>query len=665
MSAPRGSILEFLEDMEPFFYRRSLLYVDVGAYKGEVFKKVLASRLKIREAHLLEPNPDSLELLQRNVDGLFRGHTLALHPFAAGATKETVRLRLAESMSKVVSSEDAATADDLSGMGILAVECLTLDELSLSFGERHISLLKIDVEGYEDQVLAGASALLSGQEVDVIYIEAGMNPAGTQQCYFRKIDDALLAYGYRLFRIYEQKHEWKEDSPFLRRADLAYFSPRFAERSPYLLARELFDTQTQLQSLQAQHDELVKRARGFADAEAAHTKALSSEQQRCRALDTDRADLKERAQALRRERTELTRRIVELEGSAHVDALTRDELSRRLAMMTESHQAQIIQLAEGRQAQRDLERQLAECVRELNETQQCLREIERGRSALATERDELGHKLDSLTRANEDLEQRVRDVSEANDQLNSLCQREREAHDRTLREQEARQLRLRKKEKARDLERQQENERAAHQLRDVQRGLDASEALAREVFQLYDALSRRESRARSEALRARTREERTRGHLSYRVGSALVANSRSPVQWIKIPAALRRAYGDFRRDSKGRYNEPAPEVQDVFDGRSNGYVSLRQQWTDFRIQTSGVQEVWARALTVRLECTVAVEVREEVAGGHQTAGEEVPGHPIVAPVRLVGHCFQGFHRLHFARECENGYRNYLFSQQVR
>ena len=65
------------------------------------------------------------------------------------------------------------------------MDCTTLDALSNQITERHISLLKIDVEGYESEVLAGAVRFLSEQRVDVIYIEAGVNPTGTQQRYYR------------------------------------------------------------------------------------------------------------------------------------------------------------------------------------------------------------------------------------------------------------------------------------------------------------------------------------------------------------------------------------------------------------------------------------------------------------------------------------------------
>ena len=66
MKSNTSGIDEFLSDVVPFFYRRRVTYVDVGAFKGEVFEKILASGLNVGEAHLVEPNPLSMTNRQRS-----------------------------------------------------------------------------------------------------------------------------------------------------------------------------------------------------------------------------------------------------------------------------------------------------------------------------------------------------------------------------------------------------------------------------------------------------------------------------------------------------------------------------------------------------------------------------------------------------------------------
>lgn len=231
------SIKDFISDLEQFCYGESLTVVDVGAHKGGVFQDIINSTLDIYEAHLFEPNPDSYAELEKmveqvkNTGGKSRINT---YNSALGDAEKLVVMKKADTMTKVVNIDEKKdkivpeNADKYFEIG-----CRTLDSFVDEYLSNKISLLKIDVEGYELETLEGAKNTLLNQAADVVYIEAGLNPEGTQQTYYRLIDDVLIKHGYRLFRIYEQKHEWIEDSPFLRRMNMAYFSESFASRHPY------------------------------------------------------------------------------------------------------------------------------------------------------------------------------------------------------------------------------------------------------------------------------------------------------------------------------------------------------------------------------------------------------------------------------------------------
>lgn len=230
-----GDLDEFVTDLKHFFQFRSLSYADVGAFKGEVFQKLVdASGLRLREAHLFEPNPDSYEALQTLVAN---AHTQCLHlyPLAISAQAGTLTLSMATSMSKVI--EGPAHVGNASH--VVEVPCKTLDDLAHHFTDRRLDVLKIDVEGHELAVLAGASELLSDQRVALVYIEAGMSRTGTQQTYLGDIDTVMQSHGYRAFKIYEQRNEWIEDCAWLRRCNVAYLSERFALANPYKLSQAL------------------------------------------------------------------------------------------------------------------------------------------------------------------------------------------------------------------------------------------------------------------------------------------------------------------------------------------------------------------------------------------------------------------------------------------
>ena len=249
---------DFIKDIEPFFYRRRIVYVDVGAHRGAVYQDFARSGLGIREAHLIEPNPRSFAVLEKAAEAIGGVRLVSCHPLALGAEPGRLRLRAADSMTKVLGAagdapapeaEPAAPAEagkdgellERARPELFEIEATTLDALSAGFERRHIGILKLDVEGYEPQVLAGARGLLADQAIDVIYVEAGIDPGNSQQSYYREIEDLLGAHRYRLFRIYEQAHEWLDDSPLLRRVNLAFMSEEFAARNPYRLSRELFE----------------------------------------------------------------------------------------------------------------------------------------------------------------------------------------------------------------------------------------------------------------------------------------------------------------------------------------------------------------------------------------------------------------------------------------
>ena len=223
----------------------------MGAHVGATYEAIRKSNLRIVEAHLIEPNPASFSKLQERAAAPGKGKAATLHNIALGASQGVVQMRAADTMTKVVvtqSKERGQTPEQ----GMFDVPLMSLDVLSDNFMRRHISLLKIDVEGFEEQVLNGASDLLKSEAIDVIYAEAGFNPDNKQQCYYRKIEDILAGYGYRVFRIYEQKNEWLDDSPVLRRVNMAFMSRRFTVENPLRLTNELFDARRRIE--EREHD---------------------------------------------------------------------------------------------------------------------------------------------------------------------------------------------------------------------------------------------------------------------------------------------------------------------------------------------------------------------------------------------------------------------------
>ncbi len=225
---------DFIDDIEPYLFGKSITYVDVGAFVGDVFKFIVDSKkIRVREAHLIEPNPESYEKL---TSGVQKNRIPALHTYNMGIsdTEQILRFSAAASMTKVVANTHSSVVSGDS----CDIKCSRLDEFSQFFTDGRIDLLKIDIEGHELAALRGAETLLKNSRIDIIYIEVGFNISGTQQAYFSDVDQFLQKYGYRCFNIYEKTSEWVQDTPWLRRCNFAYFSSPFAINNPRKLTLE-------------------------------------------------------------------------------------------------------------------------------------------------------------------------------------------------------------------------------------------------------------------------------------------------------------------------------------------------------------------------------------------------------------------------------------------
>ena len=101
-SRSHASLDEMLNDLSPFFSGRMITYVDVGAYTGDVFRKIYESKvIEVREFHLYEPNPDSYERLVENVGG-YDLRSLHTYNFAIGARSGEKQFSAAGTMTKML-----------------------------------------------------------------------------------------------------------------------------------------------------------------------------------------------------------------------------------------------------------------------------------------------------------------------------------------------------------------------------------------------------------------------------------------------------------------------------------------------------------------------------------------------------------------------------------
>ncbi|MCX7792178.1 MAG: FkbM family methyltransferase [Chloroflexaceae bacterium] len=200
-------------------YRATLVF-DVGAYVGDSARQYVRGFPEAR-IYCFEPAPDTYAALCRNVGAEPRVRCVNLALSAAPGTGAMVRqgapdcFYLAGAGQRRFDRADAPLAP---------VQVETVDRFCAAEGITHISYLKIDTEGADLDVLRGAEAMLESRRIDLVEVEAGMNPANTWHVPLEQFKAFLEARGYLLFGLYEQIHEWPTGEPHLRRANAVFVS---------------------------------------------------------------------------------------------------------------------------------------------------------------------------------------------------------------------------------------------------------------------------------------------------------------------------------------------------------------------------------------------------------------------------------------------------------
>jgi FkbM family methyltransferase len=170
---------------EMLAWRRALrdggLFVDVGANVGTY---TIWAAEQGAEVIAIEPAADTFGLLEENI--ALNGYPVTAVRAAAGDHCGSARF---------TAGLDAGNS--LAPDGPVVTDLVTVDSL---IGDRRVTGMKVDVEGFEIDVLRGAARALADRRIGLIQIEwnqASTFAVGTDR---RPIAELLAGYGYRLFR---------------------------------------------------------------------------------------------------------------------------------------------------------------------------------------------------------------------------------------------------------------------------------------------------------------------------------------------------------------------------------------------------------------------------------------------------------------------------------
>ncbi len=201
--------------------RRLATIFDVGANVGQSAERFIA-HFPDAKIFCFEPMGKSAAQLEHNVRAF---PNVRCFRAACGA-----RLGEAILYSSGSSLTSTLVPEAESFQPVETVPVTTVDATAGKLGLDRIDLLKIDAEGFDLEVLKGASTLLARKRIGAVLAEVGFGRDDHRHVLFDEVRDFLAGYGYSLFGIYGQQLEWNGD-PRLRFANALFtdFAPYATE----------------------------------------------------------------------------------------------------------------------------------------------------------------------------------------------------------------------------------------------------------------------------------------------------------------------------------------------------------------------------------------------------------------------------------------------------
>ena len=181
------------------------IFLDVGANIG-YFTLLASSNVGGEgEVHAFEPSPSTFEILRRNVV-INRLNNVHLNRLGLSDLDEVRELHV--SLDGLSSFDTFGSPACFSNFVLENVHCTTLDRYKQEvLADKAITLIKIDVEGWERRVLLGGKSLLEGRDAPVLLVEFadGIAAQAGESC--GELRRTLLDLGYKLYHYYPRSPE--------------------------------------------------------------------------------------------------------------------------------------------------------------------------------------------------------------------------------------------------------------------------------------------------------------------------------------------------------------------------------------------------------------------------------------------------------------------------
>lgn len=182
----------------PTTVRAAPVVLDVGANVGQTVDRFLA-KFPRAAIHCFEPVPSAFRRLQAHVAN---SPGVSINASAVGARcgSAVIVEHMDSDMSSMLEPGPAAWGTTL---GHHSVPMVSVDQYCAERGLTTVDVLKIDTQGYELEVLAGASQQMRRGQIRLIYLELIFSAMYVNAASVADIHSLLASHGYVLVGMYD------------------------------------------------------------------------------------------------------------------------------------------------------------------------------------------------------------------------------------------------------------------------------------------------------------------------------------------------------------------------------------------------------------------------------------------------------------------------------
>ena len=182
----------WLDVIEPLLTKEDIVF-DVGTNIGTI-ANWLANRTK--HVHAFEPHPANIEMTRDQVQ-LRKTKNITLSQLALGSEPGTLQLHV----KSFHGHHSLGDTDASPTVEKIDVDVDTVDRYCSTHGVERIDFLKIDVEGFEDEVLNGATSMLKSHKIGFVLFELRHSILDSVGKQSKDIFTPLIENGYSIFTL--------------------------------------------------------------------------------------------------------------------------------------------------------------------------------------------------------------------------------------------------------------------------------------------------------------------------------------------------------------------------------------------------------------------------------------------------------------------------------